>query len=53
MGIEIERKFLLASDAWRADADRGVRMVQGYFELSPGAPTVRVRIAGENAFLTV
>jgi len=50
MAIEIERKFLLASDAWRASAQPGVRMVQGYF---PGPPTVRVRIAGDKAFLTI
>ncbi len=57
MGTEIERKFLLASSAWRSGADRGVRMVQGYFSSggpSPEPPpTVRVRIAGERAFLTV
>ena len=53
MGVEIERKFLLASEAWRAGADGGVRMVQGYFERTPGGPTVRVRIAGRRAFLTV
>lgn len=53
MGVEIERKFLLASEAWRAGADGGVRMVQGYFERTPGGPTVRVRIAGKRAFLTV
>ncbi len=52
MGIEIERKFLLASEAWRADADEGVKMKQGYFSGVAGA-TVRVRIAGEQAFLTI
>ena len=30
MGIEIERKFLLASDAWRAQVSRSQRLVQGY-----------------------
>lgn len=53
MGVEIERKFLLASDGWRSGADGGVRMVQGYFERTPNGPTVRVRIAGLRAFLTV
>ena len=53
MGVEIERKFLLATEAWRAGADGGVRMVQGYFERTPDGPTVRVRIAGDRAFLTV
>ena len=57
MAIETERKFLLASDGWRAGAGDGVRMVQGYFSGfgSPEepAPTVRVRIAGARAFLTI
>lgn len=57
MAIETERKFLLASDGWRAGAGDGVRMVQGYFSGfgSPEepAPTVRVRIAGARGFLTV
>lgn len=53
MGVEIERKFLLASDAWRASAQPGVRMVQGYFAQASGSPSVRIRIAGERAFLTV
>ena len=30
MGVEIERKFLLASDAWRAQARDRTRMEQGY-----------------------
>ncbi len=53
MGIEIERKFLLASEEWRAVAQPGVRMEQGYFAQAPGSPTVRVRIAGERAYLTI
>jgi len=52
MAVEIERKFLLASEAWRATAQPGVKMIQGYFILSPGAPSIRIRIAGERAFLT-
>ncbi len=59
MGIEIERKFLLASDAWRAEAVRPVRMAQGYLN-APGAvasgaelASVRVRIAGDAAFLNL
>ena len=30
MGVEIERKFLVTGDAWRAQATRAQRMVQGY-----------------------
>ena len=59
MGVEIERKFLLASEAWRAEAARPVRMAQGYLN-APGAvasgaelASVRVRIAGDRAFLNL
>ena len=52
MGIEIERKFLVTSDAWRADSRPGVRMTQGYLSRQPGR-TVRVRVAGDNAWLTI
>lgn len=51
MGVEIERKFLLASDAWRAGAV-GTEYRQGYLSRDP-ARTVRVRVAGEQAFLTI
>ena len=54
MGVEIERKFLLRSDAWRDGAGEGVPMKQGYFAGVPGeSPTVRIRIAGPRAFLTI
>ncbi len=51
MPKEIERKFLVASDAWREGAE-GERYVQGYLSLEPGR-TVRVRVAGERAYLTI
>lgn len=52
MGVEIERKFLVRGDAWRAHVRRSQPMAQGYVAASPGA-TVRVRVAGERAFLTL
>lgn len=52
MAKEIERKFLLTSDAWRREVTRSARIVQGYLSSSPGA-TVRVRRLGDTAFLTV
>lgn len=52
MAREIERKFLVADDSWRGIADAGVRMSQGYLSRETGR-TVRVRIAGENAWLTI
>lgn len=59
MGIEIERKFLLAGDGWRAAAVKSVRMAQGYINdmaaLREGRQnaSVRVRIAGDAAFLNL
>lgn len=59
MGIEIERKFLVVGDAWRAQAARRQRMAQGYVNdaasLQSGAQkaSVRVRIAGEQAALNL
>lgn len=52
MGREIERKFLLANDDWKAGVSRAVSMKQGYLN-SAKQRTVRVRIAGEQAFLTI
>ncbi len=51
MPAEIERKFLVKSDDWRCGLP-GVRMVQGYLCRDPNR-TVRVRIAGDFAFMTV
>ena len=52
MGIEIERKFLVGSDQWRAAAGPGTRYRQGYlYAQADGA--VRVRVAGDEAWLTV
>jgi adenylate cyclase len=52
MGLEVERKFLVAGDSWRAGVTSSTRIVQGY--LARGDPTtVRVRVAGERAFLTI
>jgi adenylate cyclase len=52
MGIEIERKFLVVDEAWRQPAERQTRFSQGYLSRDP-ARTVRVRIAGDAAFLTI
>lgn len=50
MAIEIERKFLVMGNAWRTGS--GTRICQGYLNRDK-ARTVRVRIAGDQAFLTV
>lgn len=51
MGTEIERKFLVRGDAWRAGAT-GEPYRQGYLTTDPDR-TVRVRLAGEHGYLTV
>lgn len=51
MGIEIERKFLVTSDAWRNLAP-AVHYAQGYLSREPNR-TVRVRTAGGKGFLTI
>lgn len=59
MPVEIERKFLVRGDGWRARVRRATPILQGYVSRGPGA-TVRVRLlaAGEGgaaaeAFLTL
>lgn len=50
MGIEIERKFLVKSNEWKTA--KGVYYSQGYLN-SDKLRTVRVRIAGDKAYLTI
>ena len=52
MGVEIERKFLLQSDSWQADADAGEYYHQGYLSTTPER-VVRVRQMGEKAVVTI
>ena len=49
---EIERKFLLTSDAFKKEASRHFRITQGYLTTDIER-TVRVRIKGDKAFLTI
>ncbi|MGY8564946.1 CYTH domain-containing protein [Paracidovorax citrulli] len=59
MGLEIERKFLVTSDAWRAAVHAVIPMAQGYVNdtaaIESGAQkaSVRVRIQGDTAFLNL
>jgi adenylate cyclase len=54
MPVEIERKFLVTSDAWRRDVSRSEPMAQGYLAGPPVSRcSVRVRIAGEKAWLNI
>lgn len=52
MGIEIEKKFLLANDSWRSQVSKSTHYKQGYLtgsELS----SVRVRIEGDKANINI
>lgn len=53
MGLEIERKFLVQHDKWKAfEKPEGVAYRQGYLVNEIGK-TIRVRIAGDKAFITI
>src|SRR3569833_1062479 len=52
MGVEIERKFLIATDGWRGEVTSHSRIRQAYLAVNDMS-TVRVRIRDEAAFLTV
>jgi adenylate cyclase len=51
MSQEIERKYLVLLDVWKP-TDAGVLYRQGYLS-SVEERSVRVRIAGEQAYLTI
>ncbi len=50
--IEIERKFLVTSENFKNEAQKSIRIVQGYLNSSPER-AVRVRIKGDKGFLTI
>ena len=52
MAEEIERKFLLKTDAWRAQVTSSQRISQGYLQRGPDS-AIRVRIAGDRAWLNI
>lgn len=52
MAQEIERKYLVKSEDFKALASRSVRIIQGYLSSVPER-TVRVRIKGDKGFLTI
>jgi len=52
MGVEIERKYLVRSDAWREKVQRASRMRQGYLT-EAGPASVRVRVAGDKGYLNI
>lgn len=52
MAQEIERKFLVKSDAYKAEAFEAIRIKQGYLSSVPNC-TVRIRIKADKGFITI
>lgn len=52
MALEIEHKFLLSNDAWRAEIDHSVIYKQGYLSSSP-LSSIRIRISDTQAWLNI
>lgn len=50
--IEIERKFLVASDAFKHDIKNSYRIIQGFLNTDPDR-VVRVRVISDHGILTV
>lgn len=50
--VEIERKFLVTSEAFKGEAFQKQKVIQGYLNSSPER-TVRVRRKGDKAYLTI
>ncbi len=50
--IEIERKFLVNSEAFKKEAAHSTRIVQGFLSTTPER-TVRIRVKGEQGFMTI
>lgn len=53
MALEVERKFLLLNDDWRAQVSRAQPMRQGYLVMTGAKSSVRVRLEGEKANLNI
>ena len=52
MANEIERKYLIINDAWKALADDGMQIIQGYMG-SNEKSSIRIRINGDKANLNI
>lgn len=49
---EIERKFLVKSEAFKAEAFKQTRITQGYLSSVPER-TVRIRVKGDKGYITI
>lgn len=50
--IEIERKFLVTSEAFKTEAERKNRIIQGFLN-SDKERIVRIRLKGDQGFITI
>jgi adenylate cyclase len=53
LAIEIERKFLVVSEAWRSQVSRSIPMRHGYLTAPGGRASVRVRVEGSVGKLNI
>lgn len=52
MAIEIERRFRVTSDAWRASIVRSTRITQGYLAITEES-VIRVRVRDTQGYVTI
>jgi adenylate cyclase len=52
MAIEIELRFRVSSDAWRASVARSTRITQGYLAITD-ASVIRVRVRDTKGYVTI
>ncbi|MGZ8924167.1 MAG: CYTH domain-containing protein, partial [Methylosarcina sp.] len=52
MAIEIEHKFLLATNEWRNHIQRSVKYKQGYLS-SLATSSIRIRVSDNHAWLNI
>jgi adenylate cyclase len=52
MALEIEKRFLVSSDAWRASVARSTRITQGYLAITEYS-VIRVRVRDATGYVTI
>lgn len=52
MAIEIERRFRVSSDAWRANIARSTQITQGYLAITSES-VIRVRVRDAQGYVTI
>jgi len=52
MALEIERRFLVSNDTWRASVARATRITQGYLAITEYS-VIRVRVRDDDGYVTI